>query len=628
MKKKFVLLVMALCLVVPLVSFPRESAFSQDYEQPKLSAVAIEILEVDGYQFKDLNKNGELDAYEDWRLPVEDRIDDLLSQMTIEEKAGMMMHPGLGMNEDGSLTEEAAGFTPPTSVTVLDKHIVHFNSWSSGTAEVFAIWNNNVQKLAETGRLGIPVTLSTDPRNHYQHHEEGYTVAAGSYSLWPQTLGLAATGDVDLVEEFAQIIAQEYVATGFRTALHPQIDLATEPRWGRINGTFGEDAELTAAMGVAYIRGLQGEELSSTSVAAMAKHFPGGGPQWDGRDAHNSWGKEQWYPGENFDYHLIPFTAAIEAGTASIMPYYGVPTGQTSEDVGMAFNKEIITDLLRNEMGYDGVVCTDWGITTMTYWGMETATEIERYRKAIDAGVDQFGMGMSPELVVELVNNGAITEARIDESVRRLLKVKFELGLFENPFVDPEYAKEFVGNADFQAAADLAQRKSIVLLKNADTLPLAAETKIYIENVDAAVAAEYGQVVDTLDEADVAILRLVAPFETGPGFFGSIHMGNLRFYGEELAHIQSVMAAKPTIVAVYLDRPAVLTDIEAGAAALFATFGVSDAALFDVIFGEFTPTGKLPFELPSSMDAVETQFEDVPYDSENPLFEFGFGLTY
>ena len=261
------------------------------------------------------------------------------------------------------------------------------------------------------------------------------------------------------------------------------------------------------------------------------------------------------------------------------------------------------------------------------------SSSLDLYKKALDDGVDQFGMGIKPEVIVELVKNGEIPEDRIDESVRRLLKVKFELGLFENPFVDPAYAKEFVGNRDFQTVADLAQRKSIVLLKNSDAagnrvLPLASATKIYVEDIDPATAAHYGTVVETLAAADVAILRVKTPYETGPGRFGGIHMGNLRFHGEELAHIRSIMAAKPTIIAVYLDRPAVLTDIEDQAAALLGTFGASDAALLDIIFGKFAPTGKLPFELPSSMDAVEVQFEDVPYDSENPLFEFGFGLAY
>lgn len=265
-------------------------------------------------------------------------------------------------------------------------------------------------------------------------------------------------------------------------------------------------------------------------------------------------------------------------------------------------------------------------------WGVEELSVAERCEKAIEAGVDQFGGDHTPEIIADLVKGGEISESRINESVRRLLRVIFQLGLFENPYVDPELAKEIVGNAEFQAAADLAQRKSIVLLKNkatagGKTLPLGSETRIYVENINPTVAAEYATVVETLEEADVAILRVETPFETGPGFFGRIHHGNLTFQGEALEHIQETMRTKPTVVSIYLDRPAVIPELAKGAAALLGTFGAGDQALLDVIFGEFAPTGKLPFELPSSMEAVEKQKEDVPYDSEGPLFEFGFGLT-
>ncbi|MBZ0299715.1 MAG: glycoside hydrolase family 3 C-terminal domain-containing protein [Anaerolineae bacterium] len=609
------------------------SQIIQEHTQPELGSRVVPVLEVDGYQFRDLNQNGQLDAYEDWRLPVETRVNDLLARLTLEEKAGLMMQPGLGMNADGSLLEEQRGHLPPTTPMILDKKIVHFNSWSSATPEAFATWNNHIQAVAERARLGIPVTLSTDPRNHYSHNPEAYTIAAGLFSMWPEPIGLAATRDAALVEQFAAIAAQEYRATGFRTALHPMADLATEPRWGRINGTFGEDADLVSELIVAYIRGFQGETLGPESVTTMTKHFPGGGPQWDGRDPHNIWGREQVYPGKNFDYHLIPFKAAIAAGTAQMMPYYGIPIGQTSEDVGMAFNKEIITDLLRDKFGFEGVICTDWGITTITCWGMEFASVRDRYKKAIDAGIDQFGGANQPEHIVDLVRSGEIDEARLDESIRRILAVTFQLGLFENPYVDPEHAREFVGSAESQAAADLAQRKSIVLLKNGKTtsspiLPLAPGTKVYVEGIHPDAAAEFASVVEQVEDADVAILRVNAPFETGPGRFGSIPMGNLAFHGEPLRHIQSISAAKPTIIAVYLGRPAVLTGIVRDAVALLGTFGVTDAALLDVLFGRFAPCGKLPFELPSSMDAVEAQLEDVPHDSENPLFEYGFGLTY
>jgi len=619
-------------------------SYEKTPSQPKIVARSVPILEIDGLQFKDLNKNGRLDPYEDWRRPVEERVDDLLSQMTLEEKAGLMVHPALGMGKKGSLLEEPPAFPrapdvpvvrrPATTEAILDRNIRHVLTRSSEPPEILATWNNNLQALAERSRLGIPVTISSDPRNGFRHDPNATSVRAGAFSQWPEPIGLAATRDADLVEQFGAIAAQEYRATGIRTALHPMADLATEPRWGRIVGTFGEDAELSAELTAAYVRGFQGKDgLNPNSVATMTKHFPGGGPQLKGFDPHHDYGKEQVYPGNNFNYHLIPFKAAIEAKTAQMMPYYGIPVDVTSENVGMGFNKNILTGLLREKLGFDGVICTDWQITSLMPWGVEDLSLEERYKKAIEAGADQFGGDHTPEIIVALVENGEIPQTRIDESARRLLRDKFRLGLFENPYVDPEHAKRIVGHDEFQAAADLAQRKSIVLLKNeaADsgkTLPLSRGTRIYIENINPAVAAEYGTVVEDLADADVAILRVNTPFETGAGFFRFIHHGNLAFQGEELAHLQQIMRTKPTVVSIYLDRPAVIPEIAQNAAAILGTFGASDQALLDIAFGKFIPTGKLPFELPSSMEAVEKQKEDVPYDSENPLFEFGFGLTY
>jgi beta-glucosidase len=616
----------------------------EDCSRPAIEARETAILEVDGLQFKDLNKNGRLDPYEDWRRPVEERVEDLLAQMTLEEKAGLMVHPALGMGERGALLEEPVVVSPAPGVrmvmgpattdAILDNEIRHVLTRSHDLPEYLASWNNRLQEMAEGSRLGIPVTISSDPRNGFWHDPFATSVRAGAFSQWPEPIGLAATRDEDLVRQFGTIAAQEYRATGIRTALHPMADLATEPRWGRIAGTFGEDAGLAARLTAAYVRGFQGEGgLSPEGVATMTKHFPGGGPQRDGLDPHHEYGKEQVYPGNNFEYHLLPFRAAIEAGTAQMMPYYGIPVGITNEDVGMGYNKEILTDLLRERMGFEGVICTDWGITSRMTWGVEDLAVEQRYKKAIEAGVDQFGGDHTPEIIVNLVRAGEIPETRIDESVRRLLRDKFRLGLFENSYVDPEQAKTIVGNPEFQAVADLAQRKSIVLLKNAVTpggavLPLSRGARIYIENIDPDVAAEYGIVVDALEDAEVAILRVQAPFETGPGFFGRIHQGNLAFHGEALAHLRAIMQARPTVIDIYLDRPAVLSELEPAAVALLGTFGASDRALLDVVFGAFAPTGRLPFELPSSMEAVERQCEDVPYDSEDPLFEFGFGLSY
>jgi beta-glucosidase len=601
----------------------------------------------DGFAFRDLNKNGHRDPYEDPRRPIEERVEDLLSQMTLEEKAGLLFQTMIGMNADGSLIEQGGGGTfnqPPTSEMVTRRLINHFNVVSVGQTRPMAEWYNRLQALAEETRLGIPVTISSDPRHAFSNNP-ATSFRAGAFSQWPEPTGLAATRDPALVEEFADIARQEYLAVGIRLALHPMADLATEPRWGRINGTFGEDAALASQMVAAYIRGFQRERLGPDSVACMTKHFPGGGPQKDGEDPHFPYGREQVYPGNNFDYHLIPFEAAFAAGTAQIMPYYGMPVGLPLEEVGFGFNKDVITGLLREKYGFDGVVCTDWGLLTSSEiggkvlparaWGVEHLSVAERARKALDAGADQFGGEACPEVVIALVNSGQISEARIDVSVRRLLRDKFRLGLFDNPYINPDAAETIVGNARFRSAGELAQRKSIVLLKNSDTsggriLPLREKPKLYIENIAPEVASAYGQVVPSVAEADIAILRLQAPFEprdTLPleAFF---HAGDLSFKEEEKTRILAILKQVPTIVDIYLDRPAVIPEIAAHSAALLANFGASDAAILDVIFGRFSPSGKLPFELPSSMEAVRKQKSDVPYDSENPLFPFGYGLTY
>ena len=610
-------------------------------------------LKQQGVTFRDLNKNGQLDPYEDYRLPVEERVEDVLAQMTLEEKAGMMFITIIAMADDGRLLERPTPsnpfsfMSPINSDLILRRRMNHFNVTQGAEPRIMAAWHNRIQKLAERTRLGIPITIASDPRHAFSNNPAA-SLFAGAFSQWPEPTGLAATRDTALVEAFGEIARQEYRAVGIRLALHPMADLATEPRWARINGTFGEDAEVSAQMLRAYIRGFQGDTLGTESVATMTKHFSGGGPQEDGWDAHFPYGANQVYPGNNFDYHVIPFErGAFPAHTAQIMPYYSIPVGQTSEEVGFAFNKDIITGLLRERYGFDGVVCSDWSLLTdkkmavMTFieaagWGVETLTPKGRAKKALEAGIDQFGGEAEVGLIVELVESGEIDESRIDVSVRRLLRDKFVLGLFDNPYVDEGAADRIVGRADFKEAGEQAQRRSIVLLKNADgaqgkTLPLQGQPALYVENMDPAVARRYGRVVETVEAADVAILRLNTPFEPSPGgtlFESFFHQGDLDFKGEEKVRILNILKTVPTIVDIYLERPAVLPEIAAESAGLLANFGASDEAVLDVIFGTFNPSGKLPFELPSSMEAVEKQHEDVPYDSENPLFEFGFGLSY
>jgi beta-glucosidase len=317
-----------------------------------------------------------------------------------------------------------------------------------------------------------------------------------------------------------------------------------------------------------------------------------------------------------------------------------MPIGLDLEEVGFGFNADVIAGLLREKYGFDGVVCTDWGllndsdiggrVMVARAWGVEHLSVAERAKKALDAGVDQFGGEACPELIVELVRSGQIAESRIDESVRRLLRDKFRLGLFDNPYVDLDAAKQLVGNESFRAAGAEAQRRAIVLLKNNGVLPARGTPKLYVENIAPEVAALYGQVVQSVEDADLAILRLAAPFVHRDGNFLErlFHAGDLAFKPDERRRILSILAKVPSIVDIYLDRPAVIPEIAAEAAALLANFDASDAAVLDVIFGRYAPSGKLPFELPSSVEAVQQQKSDLPYDSENPLFAFGHGLTY
>src|SRR6478752_3618252 len=388
--------------------------------------------------------------YRDTAVPTGEWVSDLLSRMTVEEKAGLMFHQMLFIGPGGEL----AGAIPEadklsTQDMVTGQLINHFNVMGGAEPSVMAAWHNRVQDLGRSTRLGIPVTLSTDPRHAFTDNP-GASFSSGHFSSWPETLGLAAIGDDAVIERFGDIARQEYLAVGLRVALHPQIDLATEPRWSRINGTFGEDADLTSRMAVAYVRGFQGEHLGAHSVSTMVKHFPGGGPQKDGEDPHFSYGREQVYPGGNFDYHLKPFEAVFAAGITQIMPYYGMPVGTEHEQVGFAFNKSVITDLLRTRFGFDGIVCSDWGLLTDAMimgethvhraWGLEHLSREELILKALEAGVDQFGGESCPEVIVDLIRDGRLSEARIDISASRLLREKFILGLFDNPFVDPAAA--------------------------------------------------------------------------------------------------------------------------------------------------------------------------------------------
>lgn len=571
--------------------------------------------------------------------------------MTVEEKAGQLFHTQLAQGPNGTLsltTSRSNG----TDNYVLEKHMTHFNLVGQVTnVRQTAQWYNRLQEYALNTRLGIPVTLSSDPR-HSSTEAVGSAIAANQFSAWPQSLGLAALRSAEIVQKFAEIAAAEYKAIGIRSALHPQIDLTTEYRWARIGGTMGEDADLTSELVVAYLKGFQGESFGTHSVTTVTKHFPGGGPMENGEDSHFTYGKNQTYPGNNFDHHLIPFRAAIAAGARQMMPYYSRPigaehNGMEIEPAGFSFNKYIITDLLRGELGFNGIVCSDWGLITDTViagqdmparaWGVEYLSETERAARVLNAGVDQFGGEARPELIVQLVNEGTISEARLNTSIRRLLREKFALGLFENPFVDVDEAAQIVGNPYFRQLGAEAQRASFTLLTNNGTiLPLKVNsdnsTKVYVEGFNSTfLSSRPVTVVDTPEEADIALIRLQAPYEPRPGGFeANYHAGSLEFNATERARQAAIFEAVPTIVDIYLDRPAAIPEVAEGAAALLASYGSSSETFLDIVLGVdgAAPKGKLPFDLPRSDEAVEASDEDVPFDTTDPVFKFGHGLEY
>jgi len=546
----------------------------------------VTILTVDRFAFKDLNKNGELDPYEDWRLSPDERAKDLASRMSIEQIAGLMLYsahqaiPGAGGRFSGTYDGKPFGESgaDPSALSDQQKgfltndNLRHVLITTVQSPEVAARWNNNVQALVEGIGLGIPANNSSDPRHEAQAFAEFNAGAAGDISRWPNSIGLAATFDPDLVRQFGEIASKEYRALGIATALSPQIDLSTEPRWFRFSGTFGENPDMATDMARAYVDGFQTSEGDAEtadgwgyeSVNAMVKHWPGGGSGEAGRDAHFAFGKYAVYPGNNFAMHLLPFTEGAfklngKTGmAAAVMPYYTISFHQDTvngEDVGNSYSAYMITDLLRGKYGFDGVVCTDWGVTHdhlamdqfgSTSWGVEGLTEAQRHYKLLMAGVDQFGGNNDAGPVVEAYQIGVgehgeeFMRSRFETSAVRLLRNMFRTGLFEDPYLDVEKTAATVGNPAFMQAGYSAQLKSMVLLKNQNSvLPLARNATVYIPkrhvpgsrdffgnaspardvdplNLD--VVGRYVTVTDDPSEADAAIVVMHGP--GGTGMFG------------------------------------------------------------------------------------------------------------
>jgi len=596
----------------------------------------------DGTRFRDLNGNGVLDPYEDPRLPVEQRVDDLLARLSLEEKAGLMMHSIVRVTMDGDLDGPAVeGGRPSVQEFVARRFVTHLNVHRIPDPRSMARWANQVQLLAEQSPHGIPVTISTDPRHSFTENW-GASFSAEYMSAWPEPLGLGALGDEDVVREFADIARREYLAIGIRSALHPTLDVATEPRWARQYSTFGQSAERVARLGLAYLDGFEGPGgVGPDSVACMAKHFPGGGPQRDGEDPHFPYGREQDYAGGMFEYHLEPFRRVIAHGVSAIMPSYGVPIGlqlqgERIEEVAFGFNRQILSGLLRGTLGFDGVICADWSLITesrigdMTLppraWGVEHLSEVDRVERSLLAGVDQFGGEDEPRWVVELVESGRLPESRVDESVRRLLAVKFRLGLFDDPYVDEDAAEDIVGSAAFRAAGHRAQVASSTIVSAAGVaLPVAIGTRVHSPDIDEDVIARAGLVPAAPEDAEVSVVRVAAPFEPRDRYLleSAFHAGTLEFPASDVERVRTLSVAAPVIVVVHLERPAILAPILPFAAAVVAVYGSSDAAVLEALTSAGAARGVLPFDIPRSTDAIRSARSDVPGDTADPLFRAG-----
>lgn len=703
------------------------------------SESGVKILVVDNYAFKDLNKNGVLDTYEDWRLPFSERAKNLSKQMNLEDIAGLMLYsshqslPGASRGFGSSLYQgksfsesgaDASNLSDEQKKFLSEDHLRHVLITSVESPAVSAQWNNNAQAFTEGLYFGIPVNTSSDPRHGSDSYAEFNAGAGGDISMWPGTLGIAASFDPSLMKKFGEIASKEYRALGITTSLSPQIDLATEPRWSRFDGTVGEDPDLATDLARAYVDGFQSTYSSGwgiESVNTMVKHWPGGGPEEGGRDGHFGYGAYAVYPGKNIKDHMRPFTDGafnLDGPTkmaSAVMPYYTISNGE-GENVANGYNKYLITEVLRGTYGYEGVLCTDWGITKDISsvskfegkpFGVENLSVAERHYKAIDAGMDQFGGNNDIIPILEAYEIGIVEigekaiRKRFEESAFRLLMNIFRVGLFENPYLDVEETQTIVGNSEFMKAGYDAQLKSIVMLKNSNnTLPLEKKKKVYIPkryvapttnwwgitseskmvdpfNLD--IVAKYYDIVASPLDADFALVGIQSPNggvgydeedlkDGGNGYVPislqyspykantareiSLAGGspledftNRSYKGKSVVTSNSndmklvnetkvKMGNKPVIVSVKVAKPMIFSEIEGSADAILIHMGVQDQALMEIISGTVEPTALLPFQMPTDMLTVESQFEDVPRDmipykdSDGNTYDFAFGLNW
>lgn len=630
-------------------------AESEKPEQPVLAPRVKSIIEADGYQFIDLNGNGALDVYEDWRMDADTRAADLVSQMTVREKIAQMQHPTYLPRADGKIAPYLQKYCTDYGIGML--LIRELNS-----VETAATTMNTVQEYAEASRLGVPVLVSMDSV-HGLSYVSGATVTG-------HNLALAATRDEELVTKLAEIARDEHIAIGVRMTLSPESDIASEPRWGRVMETFGEDPDLVTQMVRAQIVAFQNGEdgLNPDGIVACIKHFPGAGPQMDGKDTSPIVSDE-----ETLQIHLKPYYAAIDVNVGSVMPYYSVPLALDMENSAIG-SKAALQDLLREQMGFEGIIQTDWGMIWAIQEGLGTMTGEEvSDEEAIIIGVTQSRVdgigGESIRLIdqmEEMTEEGKIDEDILTAAATRIVKAKFQLGVFENPYCDVEYAVSFVGNEEHTKVNLEAAEKAMTLLKNDGALPLTANVgqKILVcgpragdmmslvggwsseqEGLTiAAAVAEYAGENDTVTyiaddvtaiaeaakDADVVIVSVGEPsYQHDPPW--SYDTLEITASQQEILEAVKANTNGQIITVVTGGRPYILTWCDENTNAILEAYYPGQQggiAIAETLFGLNNPTGKTPLQFPRDMESVNDQSGDVSFDLENPLYDYGWGLSY
>ena len=454
---------------------------------------------------------------------IEQRVERLLSRMTLSEKIGQMNQ----LSGGGDVANYAEAIRKGQVGSILN--------------EVDPQKVNEFQRISvEESRLGIPLLIARD-------------VIHGFHTVFPIPLGLAATFDPDLVEQGARVAALEATAQGVRWTFSPMLDIARDPRWGRIAEGSGEDTYLDARMAEAMVRGYQGRQLDTTSMAACIKHFVGYGAAEGGRDYNSTFLTER----QLRNVYLPPFQAAVEAGAMTLMTSFNDNDGVPSTG-----NTFVVKDILRGEWGFDGLVVTDWNsMGEMIVHGFGTDRK-DVARKALEAGVDMDMMtyGFLSHLE-ELVKTGAVKEAAIDDAVRNILRVKFVLGLFEHPYVDAGKAAAVQYAPDHLAAAQRSAEESAILLKNDGVLPLKADAVRSILVTGPMADAPHDQLGTWAFDGDKShtVTPLKALQERFPGKV--TYVPGLRYSREKREGFQDVVAAarRADVVLVFLGEEAILS---------------------------------------------------------------------